>query len=268
MKALLFLLLVVYSSVVIFGQDLEITKKYAGILYTGNIDEKINVINDFDYMFGLEAKYSISSENFFIYRVRYSNPEQYFGSFWFENNSCGLKTKIGLIPRQITLIRPTPISSASHFEPFPYGKIPGVVPGFDVSLNGNNLSVGIGYTYSQKQVGEANLGMGFKNENFEIRLGTFYNKFQHGVAGEIVGHSFFKFMTFFESDSLLTNFLSINGPVDLYFASIYDYREKDPERVEVGLTKDFMASELNGLIGAGYDTSKKIVKIYFWIYFQ
>jgi len=265
---ILILIIFLAVNVQVYSQDLMITKKYIGVTYTSAIDEKVNINSNIDYMFGLETKYTIFADNYLFFRARYSNPDEHYGSFWYEYSPAELKIKIGYIARQITLIRPLPIGSGGHFEPFPYGKIPGSAPGVDISY-GKNLSVGIGYSYnSSKQVSEANLGVGFKHESFEMRAGIFYNQFQKGVAGQVI-YNGSKLMTFFESDSLITNFLFISGPVNGYLASMYDYKQKEIERVEFGLTKDLsVTSDLNGMIGAGFDPINKKVKIYFWVYFQ
>ena len=270
MKNIILILLITFlaANTQIFSQDLEITRKYAGVLYTGAVDEKVNVSHNLDYMFGLQTKYTINSDNSLFFQARYSNPEEHLGNFWYEYNS-DIKLKVGVIPRQITLTRPAPIGSGGHFEPFPYGKIPGSAPGVDVSLNGNSWSVGVGYSYnSQKQVSEANLGVGFKDKDFEIRGALVYNQLYQGVAGQVIYRGS-KLMSFIESDSLMTNFLFLSGPVNGYLASMYDYKQKDFERVEFGLTKDLTVPyDLNGMIAGGYDLLNKKIKIYCWIYFQ
>lgn len=270
MKNILVILLIfLAANVQIFSQDLTITRKYAGVIYTGVIDQKVNINSNVDYMFGLETKYTLFTDNDLFFRARYSNPDESYGSFWYESNFSDLKIKVGYIARQITLVRPHPIGSGGHFEPFPYGKIPGGAPGVDVSLNGNSWSIGVGYSYnSQKQVSEANLGVGFKDKDFEVRAGLVYNQLQKGVAGQVVYRGS-KLMSFIESDSLLTNFLFISGPINGYLGSSYDHKQKDFERVEFGLTKDLLAPYgLSGVIATGYDPLNKKIKIYFWIYFQ
>lgn len=269
MENIILLIIFLAVNVQIFSQDLTITRKYAGVIYIGTIDEKININSDVDYMFGLETKYTIFSDNYLFFRARYSNPDESLGSFWYESNWSELKVKVGYIARQITLTRPHPIGAGGHFEPFPYGKIPGSAPGVDVSLNGDNLSIGVGYSYnSKKQVSEANFGVGFKAEDFEIRTGIFYNQYQKGIAGQVT-YLGAKFMTFVESDSLVTNLLTLSSPIDLYVASMYDYKEKSFEKVEFGLAKDLSAPYgLNGVLATGYDPLNKKINIYFWIYFQ
>lgn len=266
---ILILLIFLAANGQIFSQDLTITRKYAGVIYTGVIDQKININSNVDYMFGLETKYTLFKDNDLFFRSRYSNPDESLGSFWYESNFSELKIKVGYIARQITLTRPHPIGSGGHFEPFPYGKIPGGAPGVDVSLNGKEWSVGLGYSYnSQKQVSEANFGVGFKDEDLEIRGGLVYSQLYQGVAGQVI-YQKVKLMCFFESDSLLTNFLFISGPINGYLGSSYDHKEKDWERVEFGLTKNLSASYgLSGVVASGYDPLNKKIIIYFWVYIQ
>jgi len=268
-KNIILIIIFLAANVQIFSQDLTVTRKYAGVIYIGTIDEKININNYVDYMFGLETKYTIFSDNYLFFRARYSNPEESLGSFWFESNFSEFKVKVGYIARQITLTRPHPIGADGHFEPFPYEKIPGSAPGVDVSLNGDNLSIGVGYSYnSKKQVSEANFGVGFKAEEFEIRTGVVYNQLQQGIAGQVAFLGA-KFMTFVESDSLVTNLLTLSSPIDLYAASMYDYKEKVFEKFEFGLVKELTAPYgLNGVMAAGYDPLAKKINIYFWMYFQ
>lgn len=263
------LILIVFLAASAFSQDITITRKYAGVIYTGVIDQKININSNVDYMFGLETKYKLFTDNDLFFRARYSNPDEQYGSFWYESNFSELKVKVGYIARQITLTRPHPIGSGGHFEPFPYVKIPGGAPGIDVSLNGKQWSVGLGYSYnSQKQVSEANFGVGFKDEDFEFRGGLVYNQLYQGVAGQVI-YRWLKMMSFVDSDSSLTNFLSISGPINGYLGSSYDHKEKDWERVEFGLTKNLSASYgLSGVVASGYDPLNKKIIIYFWVYIQ
>jgi hypothetical protein len=269
--------LIIFASVLILTtvtipqtDSITITKKYAGILSIGTVDIRSDYQTTYNIQFmgGLESRYVFNNHHSLMFRARFTNDEKYYGAFWYNYSPNNFTFSVGYISRQISEIRPTPISAGAHFEPFPYFIIPGGALGIYVNYNNEFLHLGTGVSYDDiNKIPEANFGFIINKGNYSVHLAALISqKRKIGTVKTKTDNATLMFCA--SSDSLYSFHISYSTDiVDPFFVVLYNWQQKKFVRYQFGITKTLIAPyDTEVLVGCGYEPINKEAKIYFWMY--
>lgn len=269
MRTILVLLAIIIIACPIFGQ-VELSKKYAGVLYTGQYDEDGNLKHDSNFWVALEITAGINNAKV-IFREIYKSTGS-FGQF-FIDQKLGKNTNmlVGFMGRPTAFLnRPAPIDG--QFEPPALSIISGSATGAIISQKISESSIYGGIYYiPQNKIPEYNIG--FKTG--PIGIGGFWSKVNNGIAGTIK-NDFITLTGFHESQKTNSFFCEVRVEkfCDPYAFLIYDRNTKSLTNCEIGWTKSFALKPViddfnaNTLVGMAYNTASKTANIYFWVYFE
>lgn len=270
MKTFILALVLILTSVTFSQIDsITITKKYVGILSIGTVDIESDYQTAYyvQFMGGLESRYVFTNNHSLIFRARFTNDEKHYGAFWYEYTARDFTYSIGHMSRQISaLIRPTPISFSSHFEPMAYFLIPGGALGMNIGYGDKEISyIGAGISYDDKEkLSELNFGITYSEQDWKIRFAGLISDKRKIVALK-TSISDFSIMTCFTADSLQSIHAGYHMSIaDPFFVGTYNQDTKKMARYIVGVTKVIKTSYgLKSLIGCGYEPITKEGRIYF-----
>ena len=268
----LFVVFVILSSLTLslFGQELTLTKKYAGMLYAGQYNEDLKVSHSTSIRIAGEMKMILSNSTNLFLRGVYSSDNSNLGQFWFEEHGM-FTLRFGYMARPIAFLnRPMPISAGAHFEPPALAAIPGSSFGALALKEFDGFSV-YGGVYTKGLDPEANAGFKFMFLGTEIKAGGFMNlnTSDKGIAGGFqnpVG----QVVVYYTGSRTTSLFYSVNleGVIEPYITIVSKDRNSSSE---VGFTKTIKVSNeytnnLYGLLGLGYHIENKALMFYIWMY--
>ncbi len=267
----LFVVFVILSSLTLslFGQELTLTKKYAGMLYAGQYNEDLKVSHSTSIRIAGEMKMILSNSTDLFLRGVYSSDNSNLGQFWFEERGI-FTLRFGYMARPIAFLnRPMPISAGAHFEPPALAAIPGSSFGALALKEFDGFSV-YGGVYTKGLDPEANAGFKFMFLGTEIKAGSFLNlnTSDKGIAGGFknpVGQ-----VIVYRTESTTSFFWTVNlgDVIDPYVTIV---SKKNSNNSEFGFTKTLKVSnqytnDLYGLLGLAYNLENKAVMMYVWMY--
>lgn len=259
-KLTLLVILLFLVSAPIMGQ--ELTKYFAGVLYTGSYDRDLKVSHNAN--FRLAAEFKVSG---FTFRNAYSSENKNMCQVWW-SNSFGEDTEIrfGFMPRPTAILnRPNIVTAGAQFEPGGVNVIPGAAIGglFTQKLSDMKVYGGVYYLPNEK-IPEYNIGF----SNSVAGVGYFFSERNMGVAGTLK-FSGLTLTGYYESIKTTSCFAEVvlgdlGAP---YVSVVYDRTNKTYDS-EIGWTKEYSiySNNVYVLVGFGYLPEAKVLNVYFWVH--
>ncbi|MFA5838512.1 MAG: hypothetical protein WC849_01040 [Candidatus Paceibacterota bacterium] len=260
-KLTLLLLLVIVLSVQNFGQ--ELTKYFAGVLYTGSYDQNLNVLHGANLR--LAGQFEVSN---FVFRGVYTSENKNLFLAWWDAQIENTTVQVGFMGRPIAFLnRPSPVSAGAQFEPGGLSVIPGSAIGglLTQKISDTKVYGGVYYLPNEK-LPEYNIG--FSNDVSSV--GYFFSEKSFGVAGTIKIPDLLTLTGYIESLKTTSGFLEVvlGGLGAPYVSVVYD-RNKKVYDSQVGWTKKWKVKEKENvyvLLGLGYLPEAKVLNVYFWVH--
>lgn len=258
----------------LFAQDISLTQKHVGIINTVTYDERLKSTNDVNLRISSQVIVNHDSLTNVFLRCVFTYPGIGFGQFWIEEKHKDLTFKAGLMPRPISLNRPSPVGHEAQFEPKGTTVIPGGGTGLLLVQKIKEIvsvSGGVYYLPSEK-IPEYNAGVQTKVSNLSVMAAGFYSKKKHGI-GFTIQYEPVKITGFWDSEKTLSGFskFTIGEYGDAFCTFIYDRIAHHAQHFQIGLAKDYFVNveslDFRCLFGCGYVTTNKVLNIYIWMYF-
>lgn len=258
-KLTLFVTLLFLISVPIVGQ--ELTKHFAGVLYTGSYDRDLKVSHNANLR--LAGQFEVSN---FIFMGVYTSENKNLLLAWWNAQIENTTFQIGFMGRPIAFLnRPSPVSAGAQFEPGGLSIIPGSTIGGLLTQKISNTKVygGIYYLPNEK-LPEYNIG--FSNETGGI--GYFFSEKSLGVAGTIKIPDLLTLTGYYESVKTTSGFVEVVlGDLGAPYLSVVYDRDDKIYNSEIGWTQEWPINKsAHVLVGFGYIPEAKMFNTYFWIH--
>lgn len=261
MKSLLLFVIVSLMPCFASAQDSAyIQKTYAGILYTGSYNSEGSIFHNMSARVGAQGEVILQDLSI-DFRAGYDfSPEGnlILGNFFFKNVQSFGTFQLGFMPKPIAYeMRPSPISPGGHFEPPSLTVMPGSGSGlmFSSDIPDGCIMAGTYYLDASQSI-EYNFAVSKRlSPSAEVKLAGIWSRINKGAA---LSMSLDKtsFTCFASTDSIVSAFLSVAGPVvDPYISVVYSYQNgrNDFNNFEFGWTKTCNMMKVNALIGLAYE---------------
>ncbi len=268
---LLFFFVAIFFPLFVMAQNVELTKKHAGVLYVGSYNKNFNILHSSNVWFGGEITLNSEDGNTsFIFRGIYKSDGN-FGQFYLNQRiSQSMELLAGYMGRPIAFLnRPTPLEG--QFEPGALRVIPGSATGVILKQQYSRTSYLTGGIYYIPQKGPE-IDMGIKID--EGSVGGMYNSGIWDVAGTYKIDAL-RCTAYHNSEKINSFFCEVRTSFcNPYAFVIYNRGTKSSENWEFGFTKTFSIKNslpeviTKALVGLGYNGKTEMANIYFWLYFE